>query len=217
MQQVPATDDFTITWPDPAMAESSWSNDRMHNPGPITPLAQHNVAGFYEDILGGATIFANGYQFSLHVTVPTPPPEVVANSLDVWHNDYAPRIRAFCEHVRNTDFDAMTTPEVAAALDPLADESLECLRLTMVVVSTFMQPTFAMLEFLEGELGADGPHAQRCTHPGPAERQRRPRRRPRYPHRPRPPIARSRRRTHHRRFRKPRPAPARPRVPRRTR
>ena len=157
MTQVPATDDFTITWPDPAMAESSWSNDRMHNPGPITPLAQHMVAGFQQGVLGGPTIFANGFQFSLPVTMPAPPPEVVANGLEVWHNDYAPRIHAFCDRVRHTNFDSMTTPQLAAALGPLADESFECLRLTMVVVGTFMGPTFAMLEFLESELGADGP------------------------------------------------------------
>jgi phosphohistidine swiveling domain-containing protein len=157
MQQVPATDDFTITWPDPAMAKSSWSTDRMHHPGPITPLAQHVIGGFLERVMGSNTIFANGYQYSFGIHLPDPTPEVTAGGLDVWRDDYSPRIRVFCERVRNTDFDAMTAPELAATLDPLADEALECLRLTMVVVSSFMQPTFDMLEFLEGELGADGP------------------------------------------------------------
>ena len=155
MQHVPATDDFSITWPDPSMAESSWIGDRMHFPEPTVPLAQYLVGGFQERILSAPTIFANGYEFSLPPTLPDPPPDVVAGGLNVWHNDYSPRIRRFCDRVRQTDFDAMSISEVAAALAALTDEALECLRLTMVVITTFMQPTFELIEFLEEELDAD--------------------------------------------------------------
>ncbi len=127
----------------------------MHYPGPVAPLAQHMVGGFNERVMSAATIFANGYQYSLGAQPPASTPEVIARGLDVWHNDYAPRIRAFCDRVRETDFDAMSTSELAAALDALADEALDCLKLTMVVLSTFQQPTFALMEFLEDELGSD--------------------------------------------------------------
>ena len=157
MQQVPATDDFTITWPDPKMAEAPWIGDRMHFPGPTVQLARYLVGGFQERVFSAPVIFANGYQFSLPPTLPDPPPEVVAGGLAVWHDDYAPRIREFCERVRGTDFDSMTAAQIADQLDPLADGALECLRLTIVVIKQFMQPTFAMIQFLEDELGPDGP------------------------------------------------------------
>ncbi len=157
MQPVPATDDFTITWPDPKMAEAPWIGDRMHFPGPTVQFARYLVGGFQERILSAPVIFANGYQFSLPPTLPDPPPDVVAGGLAVWHDDYAPRIREFCERVRGTDFDSMTAPRIAEALEPLADEALECLRLTIVVIKQFMWPTFAMIQFLEDELGSDGP------------------------------------------------------------
>ncbi len=155
MQQVPATDDFTISWPDPAMTESSWTRDPMHFPGPVAPLAQHMVGGFQERVMGSSTIFANGYQYSFGTHPPDPTPEVIAGGLDVWHDDYSPRIRAFCERVRNTDFDTMSNSELAAALTAVAGEALDCLNLTMVVLTTFQQPTFAMLEFLENELESE--------------------------------------------------------------
>ena len=157
MQRVPATDTFEISWPDPEMAQAPWVGDRMHFPGPTAPLAQRFVGNFMEQILSAPTIFANGYEFSLPPTIPDPSPEVVAGGLDVWHDEYAPRIRAFCERIRATDFDAMSIEELAGALDGLAADALDHARLTMVVIKRFMEPTFALLEFLERELGADGP------------------------------------------------------------
>jgi pyruvate,water dikinase len=139
------------------MSQAPWVGDRMHFPGPTVQLAQHMVGAFQEQILSAPTLFANGYEFSLPPTIPDPPPDVVAGGLAVWHNDYAPRIRAFCERVREADFDGMTAPEAAAAMDRLAGEAIEALRLTMVVVKKFMEPTFVLLQFLESELGADGP------------------------------------------------------------
>lgn len=157
MQTVQATDQFAVTWPDPAMGQAPWVGDRMHFPGPTVQLAQRVVGAFQEQILSAPTVFANGYEFSIPPTIPDPPPDVVAGGLAVWHNDYAPRIRAFCERVRGTDFDGMTAAEAATAMDRLAGEAIEALRLTMLVVKKFMEPTFAMLQFLETELGADGP------------------------------------------------------------
>jgi pyruvate,water dikinase len=157
MQTILANDQFAVTWPDPAMGHAPWVGDRMHFPGPTVQLAQRVVGLFQEQILSAPTVFANGYEFSLPPTIPDPPPDVVAGGLAVWHNDYSPRIRAFCERVRGTDFDAMTLAEAGAAMDRLAGDAIEALRLTMVVVKKFMEPTFVLLQFLEAELGADGP------------------------------------------------------------
>ena len=157
MQVVEATEEFVIAWPNPGMAESTWIGDRMHFPGPTVQFAQRLIGAFMEDVLSGPTVFANGFQFSTIPTIPDPPPEVVAGGLAVWHDKYAPRIQESCARVRATDFDAMSEQELAEALGPLFDEALEALRLTLVVVKQFMEPTFALLEFLEEKLGADGP------------------------------------------------------------
>lgn len=155
--QLTATDDFAVTWPDPEMAEAPWVGDRMHFPGPTVHLAQFLIGNFQERVLSAPAVFANGYEFSLPPTIPDPPPEVMERGLAVWHEDYAPRLREFCERVRNTDFDSMSTRFLADAFDKLGNEALECFRLTLIVVKRFMGPTMEMIQFLEEELGADGP------------------------------------------------------------
>lgn len=157
MHVLQATDTFSVQWPDPSMAQAPWVGDRMHFPGPTAQLAQRVVGAFQEQILSAPTVFANGYEFSMPPTIPDPPAEVLSGGLRVWHEEYSPRIRDFCRRVRATDFDRMPLPELAAAMDRLAGEGLAALTLTMVVIKQFMGPTFALLQFLESELGEDGP------------------------------------------------------------
>ncbi len=157
MHVLQATDTFTVEWPDPSMAQAPWVGDRMHFPGPTAQLAQRVVGAFQEQILSAPTVFANGYEFSLPPTIPDPPAEVLSGGLRVWHEEYSPRIRAFCRRVRATDFDGMTLPELAAEMDRLVADAMDSLWLTMVVIKQFMGPTFALLRFLEDELGEDGP------------------------------------------------------------
>ena len=40
MLRLEATDDFKVTWGDPADAELPWIWDEMHTPRPLTPMAQ---------------------------------------------------------------------------------------------------------------------------------------------------------------------------------
>ncbi len=157
MQAVAATDQFSITWPDPTMAQASWVGDRMHFPGPTAPLAQRLVGDFQERILSAPAIFANGFVFSYPPVIPDPPEEVLAGGMAVWHDRYSPRIREFCRRVRAIDFESMSAPQAAAELERLAPEAIEALRLTMVVAKAFSGPTYDLIGFLETEIGADGP------------------------------------------------------------
>ncbi|HMO96358.1 MAG TPA: hypothetical protein PKD27_09555, partial [Tepidiformaceae bacterium] len=75
----------------------------------------------------------------------------------VWQEEFSPRIRAFCESVRATDFDSLSAPELAQTRQRLVDESTEMFRLTLRVVSTFQAPTFELLDYLEQEMGPTGP------------------------------------------------------------
>ncbi len=157
MHVLQATESFAVEWPDPSMAQAPWVGDRMHFPGPTAQLAQRVVSAFQEQILSAPTVFANGYEFSAPPIIPDPPAEVLAGGLRVWHEEYSPRIHAFCRRVRATDFDGMTLPELASEMDRLVGEAMDALKLTMVVIKLFMGPTFALLQFLENELGEDGP------------------------------------------------------------
>lgn len=156
--RIEASDDFTtIHWPDPGMAAESWIGDRMHFPGPVVHLGQHLARMGHEHAFNSRTIFVNGHQFSLTPAFPKPPREVVERGLTIWHEEYSPRLRRFCQRVRTTDFDALTLPETANAFDALAAEGADGFRTTQLVTSSFMAPTFAMVRFLEERLGPDGP------------------------------------------------------------
>ncbi len=157
MQTIEATEQFGVTWPDPAMGGAPWIGDRMHFPGPTVQLAQEFVGNFMERVLSAPTVFANGYQFSFPPTIPASPPEVVSGGTRTWHEDYAPRIRAFCQRVRGTDYDGMTLPQLADALEAIGPESIEAIRLTMLVIQALQGPTYELLDFLERELGEEGP------------------------------------------------------------
>lgn len=156
--RVEASDDFAILhWPDPAMAAEFWTGDRMHYPGPVVQLGQHLVARNNERAFRSRTIFVNGHQYSQAPTFPEPPPNVVERGLAAWHDEFAPRIRAFCQRVRATDYEKRTLQETARTLDAFAAESAEAFRLTQLMLKSFMAPTFAMVRFLEERLGPDGP------------------------------------------------------------
>ena len=157
MQTVEATDQFAITWPEPAMSAAPWVGDRMHFPGPIVQFAQRFVGDFMERVLSAPTVFANGYQFSFPPTIPISSPDVLAGGISTWRDDYSPRIRAFCQRVRNTNYDEMPLPRLVEALETVGPESLDHIKLTMVVIMALQGPTYELLEFLERELGEDGP------------------------------------------------------------
>lgn len=156
MQTLEATENFVVTWPDPGMSAAPWVGDRMHFPGPLPQLTQKFVGDFMERVLSAPTLFANGYQFSFPPTIPESPPEVVAGGTKVW-DAYARQIRAFCERVRAMDFESMSTSQATDALERTGAEGIDAIRLTMIVINALMGPTYELLDFLERELGADGP------------------------------------------------------------
>jgi len=68
---------------------------------------------------------------------------------------YLPRVRAYCQQVVSTDWDAMPMADLPAAMDEVVAGSVEAFRLTMVVVRSFMGPTIQLAMWAERELGAD--------------------------------------------------------------
>ena len=154
--RIQATADFEVTWPEPSMAQQPWIGDRMHMPHPLPHLAWETVGNFQRAVLAANTIFVNGFQFSQPPTMPGPPPEVQELGLAAWDTVYVPRIREQFERMKAIDFDALSIAELEGGLDGWVAESMESFRLTMVVVSSFLAPTFGFVAFVEEVLGPDG-------------------------------------------------------------
>jgi phosphohistidine swiveling domain-containing protein len=159
MTQLPATDDFQVLeWPDPEEAKLSWLWDQMHYPEPLVPLLRQPNAAIDRRILNNTTRYVNGYPYSLGMEIPPPTPELLEKGLKpVWEGEYIPRIRAWCESVRNADYESMSAAGLADRLEALTDEAGDTFKLTMVVIYLFMGPTLGLTEFLAAELGEDGP------------------------------------------------------------
>jgi pyruvate,water dikinase len=59
--------------------------------------------------------------------------------------------------MRTRDYDKMDAVELAGSLEKVIQDACDAFNYTMVVVFAFMGPTFALVDFAEKELGADGP------------------------------------------------------------
>ncbi len=150
-------DDFAVDWEDPADAALTWMWDHMHNPRPVVPFARRIAETVDQGVTNSRTRWVNGYPYQTSIELPMPPAEVFERGLSIWPDEYVPRIREWCGKVRATDFDAMSSDELLAALDALVPESVATFRLTMVMVIAFMMPTMQLVAFSEQELGPDGP------------------------------------------------------------
>ena len=150
-------DSFDVLWDDPADAALTWAWDHMHNPRPVAPYARHIAAAVDAGITGARTRWVNGYPYQAGMDLPAPPSEVFERGLSIWPEEYIPRIRGWCDRVRTTDYDAMSSEELLVALDALLPESIAMFRLTMVMVIAFMMPTMELVVWAERELGEDGP------------------------------------------------------------
>jgi rifampicin phosphotransferase len=153
-----ATDSFEVTWSDPADAQLTWTFDQVHAPRPVPRLSMQVFGTFYRDVLGAPAVVANGYGFFHDLTVPPPTQEIVERGVvPVWENEFLPRIREHCQRVRERDYKAMSASQLVEELKQLVPDTVELLRLTLIVVFPFMGPTLAFVQFCEDELGPDGP------------------------------------------------------------
>jgi rifampicin phosphotransferase len=149
---------FSVTWHDPADAESIWAIDRIHFAQPVPPLGED----FFDVIVAASwrtrTTFANGYLFMKDFAPPPTPQEVLEQgAVNIWHGKYLPRVREICSRVRGRDYDSLTAAQIAALLPTIFDEAAEAFQYPTVVASQVMGPALALALFCERELGEDGP------------------------------------------------------------
>ena len=152
------TDDFAVTWADPADAERTWLYDPMHFPRPMAPLAAELLRRIYEEFMSAWTVFVNGYAFSTPPTPRPPTPAILQHGiLDVWTTDFQPRIEANARAVRGADYEQMALPELGNAVERAVSDSVRAFGYTMEAITGFMGPTFGLVAFLQESLGRDGP------------------------------------------------------------
>jgi pyruvate,water dikinase len=154
------TKDFQVTWEDPADAAQTWLHDPMHLPAPVTPMLAELWSRLMIRYMSMRCVMVNGYAYA-SVAQPRPPsPEIMERGVvDVWNNDFMPEIKKRCDRLRTTDWDAMSLPALGDAFDGIIHEAMIAYGYTMKPISAFMGPTFGLVQFLESELGADGPQA----------------------------------------------------------
>ncbi len=151
------TDDFEIVWKDPADAAITWKRDPMHFPRPAPPLTLAALARLTEDVFGSKCVGVNGFLYDINAAPPPPTPDIIERGVfTVWEEDYVPRIKEACRRIRGTNYEAMSAVELADSLDSLIQDTVDTFRYTMTPVFAFMGPTFALVDFAERELGADG-------------------------------------------------------------
>ena len=161
MQVLEATDDFEVTWGDPADAGLPWVWDEMHTPRPLTPMAQLLNDAFTSQTFGARQAVANGYAFTLHpVGGRFPAPERSERggrtASQIWREFYEPRARGLFQTIQRRDHAAMSTAALAGLLDQLVDEYGRGERYTMVPVFLLMLEANQFIEFCEEQFGDDG-------------------------------------------------------------
>lgn len=152
------TEDFAVTWNDPADASLSWMWDPMHFPRPLAPLTRDVTAQMWAAFMSARSVFLNGYMYDFGASPPPPTPNVMERgAAAIWEQEYVPRVREFCSRLRTRDYEGMSAIALADALDGIIGDAIEHFRLTMVVIFGFMGPTFQLVDFAEKEIGPDGP------------------------------------------------------------
>jgi len=150
--------DFSVTWEDPADGQMSWLFDPMHLPAPMCQLVGEFWGRMFSTYMGARMAYVNGYGYSTVPTPRPPSPEILERGvLDVWTNDYLPRIKEICERVRGGNYESMSLTELGDALEGIVAEAIKAFGYTMKAITGFMGPTFGFVEFLQNELGAEGP------------------------------------------------------------
>ena len=144
--------------PNAADRAFTWLYDPMHFPQPLPLLSQDIIRCIMTNAFQLETVFPNGYPFMKDYAPPPPTAEVLEKgAVRIWEDEFVPRIAAFCDRVRSTDYGSFSAAVVAGQLSELFQEAGEIYSCTMVVVFPFMGPTLAMVEFAEQALGPDGP------------------------------------------------------------
>jgi pyruvate,water dikinase len=152
------TNDFSVTWTDPADGGLTWLFDPMHQPHPVCHLGHEFQERMYGAYMSARVAHINHYVFSTQPTPRPPTPEILERGvLDVWLKDYLPRIEEACGRLRGADYEKTSLEELGAAIDGIMAGAVSAFGYTMKPITGFMGPTFGFVGFLQEQLGDEGP------------------------------------------------------------
>lgn len=151
-------ENFSVKWADPALAERTFIYDAMHFPRPMVPFAAEFLTRMYRDFMSSETVIVNDYAFSTPPSPAPPTPAILERGVaDVWTKDLQPPIGAWARAVRSADYARMDLAHLGDAVAEAMESGVKTFGNTMIPITGFMGPTFAMVAFLQETLGADGP------------------------------------------------------------
>lgn len=160
-----ATDDFEVTWDDPADAEQRWEFDREHNHGAMTRFELDVGCRLGEVGMSAPSVVVNGrlYTSRANFKFPAPPRDIRSLHFnEMWSDVYRPAAIAAAREILDGDYDAMGDAELAAALPALIDRSTEGLVATMTPVFTMFLTLAPLIQFCKTHLGeSEGQALQR--------------------------------------------------------
>ncbi len=154
-----ATDDFEVSWDDPADAERPWRWDEMHHPRPAAPMAQELTEASAVQTFGAELAIVNGYPFAgqvVRLPAPDRSEQDGRTAVQIWDETYEPRTREVFEEIRRRDYAAMSTQTLAAALDGLVEQHGRGQFYTMAPIFMLVMEANVFIEFCEQHFGDDG-------------------------------------------------------------
>ena len=154
------TDDFKVTWKDPADNQLRWGRDRLHLPRPLPPLSQAYGVGLALPLIPGARIiFLNGYAFVARPPQGPPPPQIPPGPPPQegdWEVETVPKIQEICWRIRDSDWSRLSAVELADSLDGIFQDAVRAFGNTMDAGRFSIGPMVDFFTFCERELPPDG-------------------------------------------------------------
>lgn len=151
-----ATDDFEVTWDDPADAELTWQIDREHHHGAMKRFELDAATRWYTLAMLMPGVVANGRLFSSRANFkfPAPPREVRSRHFsEMWSDIYRPEAVAAAREIIDGDYDTMSDAELAAAMPGLIMQAAEGFRATQMPVFTLFLTLQPFAKFCVQHLG----------------------------------------------------------------
>lgn len=149
-----ASDDFEVTWDDPARAEQRWNLDREHSHGVMTRLELEVSAASVEIAHSQDVITVNGRAFAGPPTFPAPPRELrQLHYAELWDEHCRADAIAPAQAILERDETSRSDAEIAAGLPEDIRSRAHGFRATQLPVFKIFMQIYAFSEFCRAQFG----------------------------------------------------------------
>lgn len=152
------TDRDPFALPDARMEGWSWFRDGLHVPRPIPALVGDAQAVWTQVAMGGQVAVVNGYLYmamgapsaARAYSLESPPQN---DAIEAWSAFYLPRVRAICDRIREADWDALSSSELAEGLRQSFRDAGIGFAYTMAPLMAISGPVMMLMQFAARYLG----------------------------------------------------------------